>query len=63
MVREKSSERSKKAKKEDSLIDFEKMLLNYRSRTEKYVPFTNMQVEDVMFINDKRVVSLEYVFY
>ena len=54
---------TQKLKKEQSLIDFKGMLEAYRQRTEFSFPYTMMQVADVMFINDKKLVTLEYIFY
>ena len=39
------------------------MLKDYRLRTEFSFPYTMMQVEDVMFVDDHTMVSLEFVFY
>lgn len=39
------------------------MLTDYRERTEASCPYTIMQVEDVMFIDQKKAISLEYIFY
>ena len=36
---------------------------NYRKRTESNEPFTIQQVEDVMFIDEKNLVSLEMIYY
>ena len=35
----------------------------YRERTEFSMPYTIMQVEDVIFVNEKKVIALEYIFY
>ena len=45
------------------LIDFKKLLAAHRKRTEFSVPYTMMQIEDVIFVNEKRLVALEYIFY
>ena len=45
------------------MIDFKQQLKDYRKRNEFSYPYTMMQVEDVMFIDDKKMVSLEYIFY
>ena len=47
----------------EKTINFKEMLLKYRARTECNLPYTIQQVEDVMFISDKRIVALEYIFY
>jgi len=47
----------------ESAIDFKKLLTKYRKRTEAEIPYTIQQVEDVMFVNDKVVIALEYIFY
>lgn len=47
----------------DKCINFKKLLKEYRDRTEFNNPYTIMQVEDVMFVNDTSLVALEYVFY
>ena len=39
------------------------MLSNYREYTEITSPFNKKIIEDVMFINEKKVVALEYIFY
>jgi len=39
------------------------MLSNYREYTEITSPFDKKIIEDVMFINEKKVVALEYIFY
>jgi hypothetical protein len=44
-------------------IKFDKMFNKFRNRTENNYPFTIQQMEDVMFIDEKRVVALEYIFY
>jgi len=44
-------------------INFTNELKNYRKRTETKIPYTIQQIEDVMFIDEKKVVSLEYIFY
>ena len=56
-------ERRQKTTKAKLMIDFEKMLEKYKKRTEKNVPCTQSLTDDVMFINQKHLVSLEYVFY
>ena len=53
----------KKPSKNKGLIDFENMLEDYRKRNEFSWPYTMMQVEDMMFLDRNRLVSLEYVFY
>ena len=44
-------------------IDFKAELKKYRKRTEKKLSYTVQQCEDVMFIDDKKLVALEYIFY
>ena len=39
------------------------MLKNHRVRTEKTFPFTAVQTEDVIFVNEKTLASLDYVIY
>lgn len=39
------------------------MLANYREYTEITSPFDKKIIEDVMFINEKKVVALEYIIY
>ena len=53
----------KEAQKKEPLIDFNKMLAKYRERTEHSMPYTIMQTEDVMFLDSKRAVALEYIYY
>ena len=48
---------------QERVIDFKGLLQKYRDRTEFSIPYTIMQVEDVMFINEKTIVALEYIFY
>ena len=48
---------------EEKIIDFKTMLSNYREYTEITSPFNKKIIEDVMFINEKKVVALEYIFY
>ena len=55
--------KQQKTTKAKLMIDFEKMLDKYKARTEKNVPCTQSLTDDVMFINQKHLVSLEYVFY
>ena len=45
------------------IIDFKKMLVEYRERTEFEMPYTPSQIEDTMFVNDNTLVSLEYIYY
>ena len=47
----------------EALIDFENELTKFRDRTEFSLPYTVLQIEDVMFIDQQRLVSLEYIFY
>ena len=47
----------------DKVINFKEMLQEYRNRTEFSVPYTIMQVEDVIFVNEKKLIALEYIFY
>ena len=44
-------------------INFSELLKEYRDRTEFSLPYTIMQAEDVMFVDSKRAVTLEYIFY
>ena len=44
-------------------IDFKRLLTEYRERTEDLIPHTMTRVEDVMFIDENRMIALEYVFY
>lgn len=44
-------------------IDFKKLVQTHIERTEKSVPYTIQQVEDVMFIDEKHLVALESIFY
>jgi hypothetical protein len=39
------------------------MLANYRKHTEASCPYTILQVEDAMFIDQGKAISLEYIFY
>lgn len=44
-------------------INFQEELTKYRERTESKLPYTIQQIEDVMFIDEKKIVSLEYITY
>ena len=44
-------------------IDFKDMLINHKQRTEKSLPFTLHNVEDVIFIDGRHLISLEYIYY
>jgi hypothetical protein len=44
-------------------VDFKEEMYKFRLRTEKSLSYTNFFIEDVIFIDRKRVVSLEYIFY
>ena len=61
-----SSRRRSSAKKpstDEEVVNFKKLLRNHRERTESSNPFTIQQTEDVMFIDEKRVIAMEYIFY
>lgn len=38
-------------------------MLEYRKRTESSNPYTLQRIEDAMFVDEKTVVALEYIFY
>ena len=44
-------------------IDFAKEIADHRSRTEVNLPYTKLKIEDVMFISNTRLASIEYIFY
>ena len=44
-------------------IDFKEMFQQYRERTEMNAPHIYIQVEDTMFLDQNRLVSLECIFY
>jgi hypothetical protein len=44
-------------------IDFKSMMSKYREKTEFLQPFSKKVIEDVMFVNTKKVVALEYIYY
>ena len=44
-------------------IDFNEMFTEYRARTEASAPHIYIQVEDTMFINDSKLVTIECVYY
>ena len=39
------------------------MMKQYQEKTEFIQPFSKKVIEDVMFIDEKKVVALEYIFY
>lgn len=39
------------------------MLNKYRKRTEHTLPFTKMEIKDTMFLDNNRLVCLEYIYY
>ena len=45
------------------MIDFRGMFQEYRARTEFSLPYTIMTMEDVIFVDETKLVSLEYIFY
>ena len=47
----------------EKTISFKELFMRYRARTNRHLPYTIQQTEDVMFITDKKVVALEYIFY
>lgn len=49
--------------KNQKTIDFQSMMNKYREKTEFLIPFSKKVIEDVMFINTKKVVALEYIYY
>lgn len=54
---------SAKGTKANSIIDFDKMMMEYRKRTEFCMPYTFSQTEETMFIDEKKLVTIEYIFY
>ena len=44
-------------------IDFAEMQSQFIDRTQTTMPYVLHRIEDVMFIDDKHLVALEYVFY
>ena len=44
-------------------LDFKNMLQDHKDRTEKSLPYTLISVEDVMFIDERYLVSLECIYY
>ena len=47
----------------EDLINFQDQLNDYRKRSEYNLPYTMQAVEDVMFIDATKLVSLESIFY
>ena len=45
------------------VIQFKQLLDEHRERTEFNMPHTIKQIEDVMFLNEDRVIALEYIIY
>ena len=39
------------------------MYSEYRQRTEQSLPFTMREVEDCIFVDDHKMISLELIFY
>ena len=39
------------------------MLDKYRKRTEHRMPFIKMEIKDTMFLDNSKVVCLEYIYY
>lgn len=44
-------------------IDFHELLQEHKDRTERSLPFTLQQVEDVVFVDHNYIVALEYIYY
>ena len=45
------------------VINFKELFSDFQLNTEANIPFTNMHIEDVMFVDANHVVALEYIFY
>lgn len=52
-----------KIQSEEPEINFKKLLEEHKKRTENNMPFTLQQVEDIIFVSDRKLISLEYIFY
>ena len=52
-----------KQEEQKKLIDFEELKKEYTSMTEYSLPFTSQHVEDVVFVGNRRMITLEYIFY
>ena len=50
-------------KEAESVVDFHKLLQDYKARAENKLAYTIQQVDDVIFIDNKHIVALEYIFY
>jgi len=49
--------------KETASVDFKKLLHDHAKRTEISLPFTIQQIGDAMFVDEKRMIALEYILY
>lgn len=47
----------------DKVVDFKRLLNEYKQRAENKLAYTIQQVDDVIFIDNKHIVALEYIFY
>ena len=45
------------------MIDFAQLRQGYANVTEFNLPFTSQQIEDVIFVGPKEIVTLEHIFY
>ena len=58
-----SYQEMKSAEETKKLIDFHGEIKKYQRRTQKELPYTIQQTEDAIFIDERRLVALEYIFY
>ena len=47
----------------DKCIDFNAQIQAIKKQTETDLPYTLTQVEDAMYIDDRYLVTLEYIYY
>lgn len=47
----------------EKVVDFKKLLDEYKNRAENKLSYTIQQVDDVVFIDNKHIVALEYIFW
>ena len=56
-------EPEKEEKIPEKVVNFQKLLNEYKERAETKLAYTIQQTDDVVFIDNKHVVALEYIFY
>ena len=56
-------EPEKEEKVAEKVVNFQKLLDEYKERAETKLAYTIQQTDDVVFIDNKHIVALEYIFY